>query len=60
MWAVILDHGRLIATGSMSELRRSMRSSSSATLEDLFLQLTGGQDVAEMIAHLGEAEEARA
>ncbi len=34
----IIDHGKLIAVGTMSELRQ--RSAGSATLEDIFLRLT--------------------
>ncbi len=48
----ILDRGHLIAVGTMDELRVQARSSDSATLEDLFLRLTGGQEVAEVAAML--------
>jgi len=48
----ILDRGRLIAVGTMDELRAQAHSTSGATLEDLFLQLTGGQEVAEVAAML--------
>jgi ABC-2 type transport system ATP-binding protein len=44
----ILHHGRLIAAGTMDELRRRAHSADGATLEDLFLQLTGGAAVADM------------
>ncbi|MGH2447498.1 MAG: ABC transporter ATP-binding protein [Chloroflexota bacterium] len=36
----ILDHGRIIAEGTMSELRQSVHASSGESLEDIFLQLT--------------------
>jgi ABC-2 type transport system ATP-binding protein len=36
----VVNHGRLIAEGTMSELRALTRQSSTATLEDLFLHLT--------------------
>ena len=48
----ILDRGRLIAVGTMDELRVQAHSSDGATLEDLFLRLTGGQEVAEVAAML--------
>jgi ABC-2 type transport system ATP-binding protein len=44
----ILHHGRLIAAGTMNELRLRAHSADGATLEDLFLQLTGGAAVADM------------
>jgi ABC-2 type transport system ATP-binding protein len=50
----ILNRGRLIATGSIQDLRGQAHTDEAATLEDLFLQLTGGREVAEMVATLGE------
>ncbi len=44
----IIDHGRLIACGTMAELRAG----GDASLEDIFLQLTGGAEVAELARHL--------
>jgi ABC-2 type transport system ATP-binding protein len=44
----ILDHGRLAAVGTMDELRAQAHSAAGATLEDLFLQLTGGAAVADV------------
>ena len=44
----ILDHGRLVAVGTMEALRAQAQSAAETTLEDLFLQLTGGDAVAEM------------
>jgi ABC-2 type transport system ATP-binding protein len=43
----IIDHGQLIAVGTMDELR-AMSSSGEASLEDIFLGLTGGAEVAEL------------
>jgi len=45
----IIDHGRLIACGTMAELRAG---GGDATLEDIFLQLTGGAEVAELAQQL--------
>jgi ABC-2 type transport system ATP-binding protein len=39
----ILDRGHLIAVGTMEALRAQARSTAETTLEDLFLQLTGGE-----------------
>lgn len=44
----ILDQGRLIALGSMEALRTQAQSDAGSTLEDLFLNLTGGEKDAEM------------
>jgi len=44
----ILDQGRLVAVGTMEALRAQAQSAAETTLEDLFLQLTGGDAVAEM------------
>jgi ABC-2 type transport system ATP-binding protein len=43
----IIDKGRLVAVGSMDELR-AMGRSGGASLEDIFLGLTGGAEVAEI------------
>lgn len=40
----ILEHGRIIAQGSMEELRRSVQAPSGESLEDIFLELTGEGD----------------
>ncbi len=50
----ILNRGKLIATGTMQDLRSQVHTDEQATLEDLFLQLTGGQEVAEMVATLAD------
>ncbi len=46
----IIDRGELIAVGTMDELR-ARDSSGEASLEDIFLSLTGGAEVAEL-AHV--------
>ncbi len=48
----ILDRGRLIAVGTMEQLRVEALSTAETTLEDLFLQLTGGHEVAEVATML--------
>jgi ABC-2 type transport system ATP-binding protein len=49
----ILDRGELIAVGSMDELRREAHSAQGATLEELFLRLTGDAETSEVVAMLG-------
>jgi ABC-2 type transport system ATP-binding protein len=48
----IISRGSLIAVGTMDELR-TLDSSGEASLEDIFLSLTGGADVAELAQVLG-------
>ena len=48
---VVLDKGKKIAEGSVSELR-ALAKTSSNNLEDIFLQLTGGDKYAELLAGL--------
>jgi len=48
----ILDRGQLIAVGTMEDLRTQSQSADGATLEDLFLRLTAGEEVAEVAAML--------
>jgi ABC-2 type transport system ATP-binding protein len=52
----ILDQGRLIAVGSMDELRQQAHSAAGATLEEMFLRLTGDGETAEAAAMLGRAD----
>jgi len=40
----ILDHGRIIAQGSLDELRGAAHAGSAESLEDVFLRLTGGEE----------------
>jgi ABC-2 type transport system ATP-binding protein len=47
----IMDRGRLVATGTMEELR-ARAGSAQATLEDLFLRLTAGPESSELIEGL--------
>ena len=37
----IVDHGRLIAEGTLAELKSTLGGGGSATLEDVFLAVTG-------------------
>lgn len=55
---IILD-GRLIALGTMEELRET-DVQKQATLEEIFLQLTGDADVQQMIDELATADEEQA
>ena len=47
----IIDHGRLVATGTLDELRRQAQREA-GSLEDIFLQLTGGTEERELAAYL--------
>ncbi|SRR5579883_1137188 len=40
----ILDAGRIIAQGSLEELRQAAHAASGESLEDIFLRLTGGEE----------------
>ena len=40
----ILDHGAIIAEGSLDQLRQQAHAGSGESLEDIFLRLTGGED----------------
>jgi ABC-2 type transport system ATP-binding protein len=46
----IIDHGRMIAIGTLDEVRGQARAEGS--LEDIFLQLTGGPEAREIAAFL--------
>jgi ABC-2 type transport system ATP-binding protein len=48
----IINQAHLIAIGTMEELRRQAGSHSNAKLEAIFLKLTGGEDVAELLTAL--------
>jgi ABC-2 type transport system ATP-binding protein len=48
----IINQGRLIAVGSMDELRRQAGGHTNSKLETIFLKLTGGEDVAELLTAL--------
>jgi ABC-2 type transport system ATP-binding protein len=54
----IINYGRLVAVGTLAELRAHAQRSD-ASLEDLFLQLTGGADYREVALALSGAAEAR-
>jgi ABC-2 type transport system ATP-binding protein len=47
----IIDHGRMVATGTLEELRRQAQREA-GSLEDIFLQLTGGAEDRELAAYL--------
>jgi ABC-2 type transport system ATP-binding protein len=49
---IIIDKGRILADAPVSELRQ-MRGDQS--LEDIFIELTGGKDVDEMVKELANA-----
>jgi ABC-2 type transport system ATP-binding protein len=49
----ILDRGRLVVVGSMAELRQRARTQ--ASLEEIFLGLTGGLEGADLAAYLAES-----
>ena len=44
----IINQGRLIAAGTMDELRSAARRQGESSLEDIFLSLTGGAEYAEI------------
>jgi ABC-2 type transport system ATP-binding protein len=48
----ILDRGRLVVVGTMAELREKARTQ--ASLEEIFLGLTGGLESADLAAYLAE------
>src|SRR5437762_12488633 len=50
----IIDRGQVIATGTLEELRQQARREA-RTLEDIFLQLTGGLEERELAAYLRDA-----
>lgn len=55
----IIQKGRLIAQGSVEELRKKAmpgREGADTSLEDLFLKLTGGEEYKELIRHLSGGE----
>ncbi len=51
----IIDHGKLIALGSLEEIRTQARAQGES-LEEVFLTLTGGSEVAELAAYLAQVE----
>src|SRR5256885_14532575 len=48
----IIQHGKIVADGAVDDLRRQHRAGD-ATLEELFLKLTGGARVRELVEVLG-------
>ncbi len=53
----IIEHGQVIAIGTLDELRQQTDTSSSErrSLEDIFLQLTGGNEDRELAAYLRDS-----
>jgi ABC-2 type transport system ATP-binding protein len=49
----IIDHGRIVATGTLDELRQQAQREA-GSLEDIFLQLTGGSEERELATYLRE------
>lgn len=47
----IIDHGRIIAEGTLEELR-TLSKTGSTSLEDIFLELTGGEEIMDIIKDL--------
>lgn len=55
----IIQEGRLIAEGTVEDLRRRVlpgTEGEAASLEDLFLKLTGGEEYRELVKHLSAGE----
>ncbi len=50
----IINEGKLVACGTMEELRGGIGEASGASLEDIFLQLTGGAEYEELARYLGD------
>jgi ABC-2 type transport system ATP-binding protein len=50
----IIDHGQVVATGTLDELRHQAHVEA-YTLEDIFLQLTGGSEERELATYLRDA-----
>ena len=50
----ILQHGKIVAHGTMAQIRRQ-HAAGDASLEELFLKLTGGHAVRELVEVLGAA-----
>lgn len=47
----IINEGELIAVGSLQDLRKKAKAGQ-ASLEDIFLDLTGGPEIAELANYL--------
>jgi ABC-2 type transport system ATP-binding protein len=55
----IIQKGQLIAEGTIDQLRQKAepgREGADASLEDLFLKLTGGEEYKELVRHLSGGE----
>src|SRR5438094_924359 len=51
----IIQHGKIVAEGTVDDLRRQHRAGD-ASLEELFLRLTGGAQVRDLVEVLGEGD----
>lgn len=51
----IISRGEILAQGTMAQLRAQVSSQAGEQLEDIFLKLTGGEAVADLMAALGES-----
>ena len=49
----IIQHGRIVAHGTMAQIRHQ-HAAGDASLEELFLKLTGGHAVRELVEVLGK------
>jgi len=52
----ILNRGQLVAVGTMAELRAQAQADGDSTLEDLFIELTGGESVADVVTLISSGE----
>jgi ABC-2 type transport system ATP-binding protein len=48
----IINRGRILALGSMDELREQAHTGGATHLEEIFLKVTGGEAVADVVASL--------
>lgn len=51
----IISRGEILALGTMAELREQLQAGEGEHLEDIFLKVTGGEAVADLVAALGDA-----
>src|SRR2546422_2256285 len=54
----ILQHGKIVAEGTVDDLRQQHRAGD-ASLEELFLKLTGGAQVRDLVEVLGDRKSTR-
>jgi len=51
----IIQHGKVVAAGTVSDVRRQHQAGD-ASLEELFLKLTGGAQVRDLVEVLGSGD----